>query len=69
MNQKHHASNCRWSAPALLLASPWWMEAENRPWACVHDGIPRVLDTTAECSTCADWEPLHAEKVPLRAAY
>jgi hypothetical protein len=52
----HHASNCRWAMPSLFLPAPYWWNAEGYPWACVRDGVPRILDTTEVCADCPYWE-------------
>jgi SAM-dependent methyltransferase len=51
-----HASNCRWAMPTLFLPAPDWWDAEGCPWACVRDGVPRILDTTEVCADCPYWE-------------
>jgi len=52
-----HAGTCRWGMPTLFLPAPYWWDAEDRPWACVRDGTPRVLETTEACADCPYWEP------------
>jgi hypothetical protein len=61
----HHASNCRWAVPTIFLPAPYWWEAEDRPWACVRDGTPRVMETTEECADCPFWEPREAAPVTV----
>lgn len=58
---EHHASTCRWGIPTVFLAAPCWWDSEDRPWACVHAGAPRPLETTEECAGCPHWEP-HPER-------
>jgi hypothetical protein len=41
----------------LFLPAPFWFEAENSPWACVRDAVPRILNGTDPCATCPHWEP------------
>jgi hypothetical protein len=54
--ESHGASTCRWAAPTVFLGAPFWFEAEQTPWTCVHDARPRLLHTTECCATCARWE-------------
>jgi hypothetical protein len=54
---KDHAVRCRWVTPTVFLDAPYWAEAEASPWACTRDAEPRLLETTAECSTCRRFEP------------
>ncbi|MGE3888977.1 MAG: hypothetical protein AB7H81_21310 [Vicinamibacterales bacterium] len=56
MNVEHHASNCRWAVPTLFLPAPYCWEAEDRPWACIRTGSPRVLETTEVCRSCPHWK-------------
>jgi SAM-dependent methyltransferase len=39
----HPASTCRWAVPALFLTPPFWWDAEDRPWACTREAVPRPL--------------------------
>jgi SAM-dependent methyltransferase len=50
-----HASNCRWAMPTLFLPAPYWWDAEACPWACVREGVPRILDSTDVCPDCPYW--------------
>jgi SAM-dependent methyltransferase len=52
----HHASNCRWAMPTLFLPRPYWWDAEAKPWACVREAVPRILETTEVCADCPYWE-------------
>jgi hypothetical protein len=60
----HHASTCRWAIPTLLLPAPYWWDAEDRPWACIRGGTPRVLETTEACADCPCWEPRTRGQLP-----
>jgi len=60
MTDKHSAANCQWATPTLLLQPPLWLEASDRPWSCVRDAAPSILDTTEICAACPRWEP-HAQ--------
>ena len=51
------AAGCRWSMPTLFLKTPYWLEAETSPWACVRETEPRLLSTTDACAICSFWEP------------
>jgi hypothetical protein len=57
MNVNRSAGTCRWATPTLFLTAPFWFDAEECPWTCVHDPVPRVLSTTDPCATCPRWEP------------
>ncbi len=56
MTEKQGAANCRWAAPTLLLNTPDWVDADNRPWSCMRDETPHQLESTQPCSTCVRWE-------------
>jgi len=47
---------CRWAEPTLFLTAPLWTAAEEYPWSCRRDGLPRPVDDTAGCRTCGRWE-------------
>lgn len=57
MTDRHGATNCQWATPTLLLQPPLWLEASGRPWSCLRDAGPFILDTTEICATCPRWEP------------
>jgi hypothetical protein len=61
---KRHAANCKWARPTLQEADPVWLLAEERPWTCVLDGVPRVLESTEACEDCPHWEPLEMTPPP-----
>ena len=44
---------CRWAEPTLFLTSPFWMAAEDYPWSCQADGVPRPIEDTSACRVCA----------------
>jgi hypothetical protein len=46
---------CLWAEPTLFLANPFWMAAEQYPWSCHADGIPRPVEDTAACDACGRW--------------
>ncbi|MGC4086182.1 MAG: hypothetical protein QM736_29680 [Vicinamibacterales bacterium] len=50
------AANCRWAVPTLFLTGVEWADASARPWTCMRDESPHVLDTTDGCRTCVRWE-------------
>jgi hypothetical protein len=41
----------------MFLSAPFWFDAERRPWACIRQAVPQVLDTTDVCVHCLNWEP------------
>jgi hypothetical protein len=53
---RRSASTCRWATPTILLAAPFWFEAEACPWSCLRNGKPRPLPTTEACRACPRWE-------------
>ena len=57
MAEKHGAANCQWATPTLFLDPPLWLEASSRPWTCVRDDTPAVLDSTEQCAACPRWDP------------
>lgn len=58
-----NAATCRWATPTLFLSPPYWLGAEDCPWACVREALPRVLATTDECGRCPQWQPRVVEAV------
>ena len=40
----------------LFLPYPYWIAAEQDPWCCLRDPVPRPLESTDECRTCLRWE-------------
>jgi hypothetical protein len=56
MTDKQHAANCRWATPTLFVAAPHWLDAEEYPWTCIRDTVPRALQTTERCTDCPRWE-------------
>ena len=42
--------------PTLYLAAPYWFDAGIRPWTCLRDNAPQVLETTVSCAVCPHWE-------------
>ena len=61
--ERKHAGTCRWAVLTLLQPYPLWLETADRPWTCTRDAVPRPLESTNECETCAHWE---ARSVPER---
>jgi hypothetical protein len=57
MRDKQSASNCRWATPTLFVSAHTWYLADEYPWTCLRDGIPKPLPDTGACETCARWEP------------
>ena len=53
----HRVETCRWGTMTLWLPYPHWFSAEDCPWSCVWRSRPRLLESTAECQTCATWVP------------
>ena len=51
------ASSCAWAVPTLNLSAPLWLDAWDRPWACLREGEPHPIETTEACATCPRWEP------------
>lgn len=64
MQDKQSAASCRWATPTLFVAAPVWYVAEEYPWTCLRDGVPRPLATTEACEECPRWE-----QEPTRAAH
>ena len=54
---EHRVSTCRWARPTLSLPYPAWLEAEDRPWACLRPAGRGPLDSTEICETCPNWQP------------
>jgi hypothetical protein len=49
---------CRWAEPTLFMASPFWFAAEEYPWSCHRDAVPRPIADTAACRECERFAPL-----------
>jgi hypothetical protein len=64
---EHNAATCCWATPVLFLAPPLWYEAEDYPWACIRGTVPRFLETTAVCATCANWTPRQPDEAATEA--
>jgi hypothetical protein len=47
---------CRWAEPTLFVAHPYWTDAEDYPWSCLADGLPRPVQDTEVCSVCGRWQ-------------
>lgn len=56
----HTIQRCRWAEPTLFLANPLWMAAEEYPWSCRRDGLPKPVDDTDACQKCGRWETRNA---------
>ena len=61
MEQRHLPQRCKWAEQTLLQPMPLWLEAWTRPWCCLAQGEPRLLDTSDECAQCPCWEERKAE--------
>jgi hypothetical protein len=57
---------CRWMGLTLFLPYPHWIAAEQDPWCCLRDQVPRPLDTTDQCHTCPRWEPKPDDRALVR---
>lgn len=60
--EPHRASTCRWADATVFLDAPSWFDAEQKPWACLRDAAPRVLETTESCALCSRWAPRAAHQ-------
>lgn len=65
MDERSRVENCRWARLTVRLPYPYWLDTEDKPWACLRDSEPRPLEDTAVCQGCARWEPRH---LPLHQA-
>ena len=43
----------------MRLPYPYWLDAEDKPWACLRDREAQTLEDTAVCKDCPRWEPRH----------
>lgn len=50
------AHNCKWADPTLFEPAPDWVDAEDKPWTCHRDAVPKHLLTTEVCEDCPRWE-------------
>jgi hypothetical protein len=65
MAEPRRVQRCQFAEPTLFLANPFWTAAEDYPWSCHADGVPRPVEDTAECSGCSRWvsrDPRMAEQ-------
>jgi hypothetical protein len=63
-NERRHVSTCRWARPTLSLPNPAWLEAADRPWACLRPAGPGPLESAEICETCPNWQPKHLTVEP-----
>jgi hypothetical protein len=63
MAEPRKVQRCQWAEPTLFLANPFWTAADEYPWSCHADGVPRPVADTAACGTCSRW----ASRDPLMA--
>lgn len=61
MDKTSSVETCRWSRMTVRLDAPYWLEAEDKPWACLRDHEPRPLEDTDICHGCPRWDPRHLE--------
>lgn len=57
MDHNRRQEPCRWVGLTLFLSYPYWLDAEQDPWSCLRNTIPRPLETTEDCRNCVNWEP------------
>ena len=60
-----NAANCRWSTPTLWLAPPVWLNGDVASWACLHEGVYRLMMMTDACALCPKWEPRREQRYPV----
>ena len=60
MTSSRLAERCRWATPTVFLAMPFWLAAEQYPWSCQVDAVPRPLEDTDACRVCARRVPSDA---------
>jgi len=58
MTVTENATNCEWRTATRLMPTPYWFEADVRPWSCVREGEPRPLSLSElrQCATCPRWQ-------------
>jgi hypothetical protein len=58
MHGNHDAVTCHWLTPTRVMPHPYALDAENKPWTCLRDGVPRALtrDEVERCAGCPRWE-------------
>lgn len=57
MGEPSGVESCKWARMTVRLPYPLWLESEDRPWACMRDKEPRLLEDTDVCHGCPRWEP------------
>lgn len=57
MPDPHSVQYCRWAEPTLFVVHPYWTAAEDCPWSCHADGVPRPVEDTGICRICGRWLP------------
>ncbi|HYT66148.1 MAG TPA: hypothetical protein VEL51_07020 [Vicinamibacterales bacterium] len=53
-----YGQRCQWAEPTLFLAHPFWIAAEEYPWSCRVDSVPRPIEDTTACRACDRWLPV-----------
>ena len=52
MTDPRYLQRCVWAEPTLFQAHPHWLAAENFPWTCRVDEVPRPILDTRRCLAC-----------------
>ena len=58
MTGHNDAVTCHWLTPTRIMPHPYAIEADEKPWTCLRDGVPRALTDTElhKCASCQRWE-------------
>jgi hypothetical protein len=56
MADPRDVQHCRWAEQTLFVVHPYWTAAEDYPWCCQADGIPRPVEDTGICRICGRWQ-------------
>jgi hypothetical protein len=58
MNARKDPVTCHWLTPTRIMPHPYSFEADEKPWTCLRDGVPRALTCgeLEQCANCARWE-------------
>lgn len=59
MDERCSVETCRWARPTVRLPYPYWLDSEDKPWACLREPEPKTLEDTDVCKECPRWDPRH----------
>jgi hypothetical protein len=61
MSEAPSVVNCRWARETVRLPYPHWLNAEDTPWTCLRDPLPRPIEDPVICEECPRWQSRRLE--------